>query len=125
MLFELYRKTDELSQRGPILEVLTQLLQAARELYALSGPSYDPTERRTLAADRVLIEHKDDLLGCLSSGIQTANFKKPALEAYMQAVQIEGLLSADELGFVVQSVNDLILSEEADQLRWAPIFGSR
>lgn len=117
-LFELYRKTDEHSQRGPILEVLAQLLQAARELYALTGPSYDPTERRTLVADRVLVEHKDNLLGCLSSGIQSANFKKPALDAYMQVVQIDDLLSPEELSYVVQSVNELILSEEADQLRY-------
>ncbi|KAL7416158.1 Dos2-interacting transcription regulator of RNA-Pol-II-domain-containing protein [Mrakia frigida] len=122
-LFQLYRKTEDFSQRGPILEVLTQLIQAARELYAIPAPADGATSWRSLQVDGVFEQFRDDLLGCLTSGIQTSNFRKPALEAYMQLVQIEGYLSSSELGFVVQSVNELILSEEADHLRGPALAG--
>jgi DNA repair/transcription protein MET18/MMS19 len=65
----------------------------------------------------VLGQHKDELLGCFTSGIKTSSFKRPALEGYMQLVQLEGFLEEEEVGFVVQTLNELILAEDASELR--------
>lgn len=109
-LLRLFHKTEELSQRGPILESIAILLQSAKELYAR------PESGRTLKADKALITLRDEILGVLNAGIKTSNFRRPALDGYMQVVQIEGLLSPEEIGFVVQNINDLIL-EEGEELR--------
>jgi hypothetical protein len=35
----------------------------------------------------------------------------------MQLVQLEGFLEEEEVGFVVQTLNELILAEDASELR--------
>lgn len=89
---------------------MTQLIQSAREFYS------SPLVKRTVRNDGVLVDLKDELLGCFASGIQTANFKRPALEGYMQLVQMRDYLSTEEIGFVVQTLNGLVLTVEAHDL---------
>lgn len=60
-------------------------------------------------------------MGVFGNGIKTTSFKRPALEGYIQMVQIKGLLSDQEVGFCVQGIDDLILSEDLDNLRSAPV----
>lgn len=107
-----FHKTEDISQRGPILEALSRLLFAARELYA------SPNGARSVDEDKVLIQFKDELVGCFTMGIGNPSFRKPALDGYMQVVQIAGYLDQQEVGFVVQKINDLVLEEEAEDVRW-------
>ncbi|CDZ97248.1 DNA repair/transcription protein Mms19 [Phaffia rhodozyma] len=116
-LLSQFYKTEDLSQRGPILEALTRLLYGARELYG------SPDSGRTLDGDQVLRSFKDELVGCFTAGIGTSLFKRPALEGFMQIVQIEGYLDEEETGFVVQKINDLILAKEAEDIRGPALIG--
>lgn len=63
---------------------------------------------------------KDELLGVFSVGASAQTTRNMALSGTKVLVTTKGLLSDEELGFVVHKVNDIIESpaEELDEARY-------
>lgn len=83
-----------------------------------SARSYDG-DRRPLDAMR------DELLSALSNGVRSTQYRASALLAFVHLTHIPTFLTAPETNYIAESVNDLILSPGADDVRSAAIDGLR
>jgi len=61
-----------------------------------------------------LSPYKDAVLGAMTVGLKSASSAQPAIEGLSAMVTTPGLLDGEELGFVVQKVNDLVSGEQGD-----------
>ncbi len=59
-------------------------------------------------AEPPLAPYKDEVLGVFSVGLTSATTRSMALAGLKAVVSTRGLLSDDELGFVVHNVNEII-----------------
>jgi DNA repair/transcription protein MET18/MMS19 len=59
-----------------------------------------------------LLPFKDEVLGILVTGLKAQSSLRPAIEGLNGLVTTPDLLDDQEIGFVVQKVNDVISSQE-------------
>ena len=113
-LTRLFVDPDELPNRGPVLSLLSSLIAAAR----------DSTVKANNAEDVFLLPFKDEVLGVLITGLKAQSSLRPAIEGLNGMVTTLALLDDQEIGFVVQKVNDVISSQQEDLLgtRCASLF---
>lgn len=102
----LFVDPDELPNRGPVLSLLSSLIAAAR----------DSTVKANNVEDVFLLPFKDGVLGVLIAGLKAQSSLRPAIEGLNGMVTTPGLLDDQEIGFVVQKVNDVISSQQEDLL---------
>ncbi|RXW13568.1 hypothetical protein EST38_g12285 [Candolleomyces aberdarensis] len=85
------------------ITILPQFIEAARD-----SMSSD------LTGDVPLLPYKDDVLGALSGGLKAHNLRIASLTGLKGMVTTERLLTDQELGFIVHSVNE-IMQDHPDQ----------
>ncbi|KAG8974923.1 hypothetical protein FRC05_006600 [Tulasnella sp. 425] len=101
-LMKLYLDPAEAAQRSHLVLQLSNLLLTLQEIYAGDNDSLNYTQERILEA------HKDQLLGIISSSLKVAETRMAALSGTLHLVQIHGLLTEEELGYLVQHLNELL-----------------
>lgn len=108
----LFLSPDEVSTRPAILAALASLCAAVQKLY-------EPPSARVYASEKVLEAYKDQLLGAFTIELKNPASTGAALAGLNHLVQINDLLSSEEVGFVVHNLNDLLQFEEMDsETRW-------
>ncbi|CAE6417929.1 unnamed protein product [Rhizoctonia solani] len=109
-LIKQFHDPDEAAHREPILAALRDVLHAARELK--EGPCRE-------ASITFLKANKDAALGVLTSGLNAKVSRGSALSGLLQVSYMQGVLSDEEMTFVVHNVNELLGSEkdELEELR--------
>ncbi|KAF5377797.1 hypothetical protein D9757_008093 [Collybiopsis confluens] len=105
-LVKLYTKTDNIASRPSILLLLSELIAASRD----SMKNLHISD----ASEKPLGPFKDEILGILTSALKTPPSRDPALACLLGFVSTGGLLTDEELAFIVHGVDD-ILSEESEE----------
>lgn len=67
--------------------------------------------------DIPLLPYKDEVLGVLTVGLSTQSTCCHALDGLKGLVTTHGLLTDEEVGFVVHKVNELLSGEEDEDVR--------
>ncbi|KAJ7066235.1 ARM repeat-containing protein [Mycena amicta] len=104
-LLKLFADPREVPARPSILLLLSDVIAAARD-----SVKEESIESLTLP----LAPYKDEILGAFVSGVGTAATTRPALAGLTGLVATSGLLSDEELGFVVLKVNE-VLAQSLDE----------
>lgn len=114
-LVKLFLNPDEISNRSPILILLADLVNAARD----SMPS-DVTHSTLVP----MMPYKDEVLGIVSVGAKAATSRIPAIGLLRGLVSTKMLLSDEELGFIVHSANEIFMDEGAgnDDFRYVSLM---
>ncbi|EMD39279.1 hypothetical protein CERSUDRAFT_82017 [Gelatoporia subvermispora B] len=107
-LVKLFHNPDEAPTRAPTLRLLADFISAARDSTS-QDPEVLPDE-----GDVPLAPVKDEVLGVLTVGLKTPSTAPPALDGLKALVTTRGLLSDEEVGFVVHNVNELLQKEGED-----------
>ena len=107
-LVKLFLNPDEIANRAPTLKLLSDIIIAARD-----SMSKDP-EVLLASEDVPLSPFKDEVLGVLTVGLTSASSASPALVGLRGMATTRGLLTEEELGFVVHKINELLQSEESE-----------
>ncbi|KAA1469065.1 ARM repeat-containing protein [Dentipellis sp. KUC8613] len=115
-LIKLFLDPDERANRGPVLALLAALIAAARDSALSTG-----AEAAESPVPPPLLPYKDAVLGALTVGIKAPSAARPAIDGLDALVTTPGLLDDDELGFVVQSANEVITSDARDDADHADI----
>ena len=105
-LTRLFVDPDELPNKGPVLSLLSSLIAAAR----------DSTVKADKVEDVFLLPFKDEVLGVLIAGLKEKSSLRPAIEGLNGMITTPALLDDQEIGFVVQKVNDVVSSQQEDLL---------
>lgn len=105
-LTKLFVDPDEHPNRGPVLSLLSSLIVASR----------DSTVKADNAEDIFLLPYKDEVLGVLITGLKTQSSLRSAIEGLNGMVTTPALLDDEEIGFVVQKVNDVVSGQQEDLL---------
>lgn len=111
-LIKQFHDPDEAAHRDPILAALRDVLHAAREL------KDDPCRG---VAVNFLESNKDATLGALTSGLKARVSRGSALSGLLQLSHIPGVLSVEEMAFVVHNINELLGSKEDELEDLRPI----
>ncbi|CAE6482007.1 unnamed protein product [Rhizoctonia solani] len=111
-LIKQFHDPDEAAHRDPILAALRDVIHAAREL------KNDPCRGVSVT---FLEANKDATLGALTSGLKAMVSRGSALSGLLQLSHIPGVLSVEEMTFVVHSINELIGSKEDELEDLRPI----
>ena len=99
---------DELPNRAPTLRLLADLIEAARKSTS-QDPEVLPDE-----GNAPLSPYKDEVLGILTVGLKTPASAYPAIDALKSMVLTGGLLTDEELGFVVHNVNEVLQKDDEE-----------
>ncbi|KAH9041287.1 ARM repeat-containing protein [Lactarius pseudohatsudake] len=95
---------DELPNRGAVLSLLASLIAASRD-----------SALKVINSEEIfLLPFKDEVLGVLVLGLKGKSSLCPAIEGLSGLVTTPDLLDDDEIGFVVQKVNDVISDQQED-----------
>lgn len=100
-LCRLFHNPDEISSRPATLVLLADLISAARDSM-LTEKAQDPE------AELPLTPYKDEVLGVFSVGLTSATTRGMALAGLKAVASTRGLLSDDELRFIVHNVDQII-----------------
>ncbi|KAI9444495.1 ARM repeat-containing protein [Lactarius indigo] len=95
---------DELPNRGAVLSLLASLIAASR----------DSALKVINSEENFLLPFKDEVLGVLVLGLKGKSSLRPAIEGLSGLVTTPDLLDDEEIGFVVQKVNDVISDQQED-----------
>lgn len=102
-LIGLFQNPDEIANRDSVVSHLADLSEALRKSpLAVSGEGN-------------LASLKDETLGVFVVGLKAFSSRRSALRGLKSMVETEGLVADEELGFIVHSVDDVILDEEDDE----------
>lgn len=115
-MFRQYHTESEVPHRGPILAVIGSVLLGLRDI---AGQS----EERAQTATASLTRYRDELLMLVSAGVENPSpaVQKPALDSLINLIHIPGLITGDEIGYLVQKVNSLVISGATEELRYASL----
>ncbi|KAI0629374.1 ARM repeat-containing protein [Trametes polyzona] len=105
-LVKLFLNPDELPNRAPTLRLLADLIEAAR-MSTADDPEVLPEEGNV-----PLSPYKDEVLGVLTVGLKTPASALPAIDGLKSMARTVGLLTDEELGFVVHNVNEILQKDE-------------
>lgn len=113
-LFRQYHTESEIPHRGPILSIITDLVKSLVEAYTAEGTT------RSHAKEKAIEMYRDELLSLVSSGMEspTLAMKTAGLEGAVNLCHVRGFLSAEEVSFLVQKMNDLLLQLDFEDLRY-------
>ena len=102
-LIGLFQNPDEIANRDSVVSHLADLSEALRKSpLAVSGEGN-------------LASLKDETLGVFVVGLKAFTSRRPALRGLKSMVETNGLITDEELGFIVHSVNDVVLDDEDDE----------
>ncbi|OCH91496.1 ARM repeat-containing protein [Obba rivulosa] len=104
-LTKLFHNPDEAPIRVPTLRLLADFIAASRDSISKD------TEVLPDEEDVPLAPYKDEVLGVLTVGLRTPSTAPPALDGLKALVTTRGLLTDEEIGFVVHNVNELLQKE--------------
>ncbi len=81
------------------------------------------SEERAQTATASLTRYRDELLMLVSAGVENPSpaVQKPALDSLINLIHIPGLITGDEIGYLVQKVNSLVISGATEELRYASL----
>ncbi|KAI0079355.1 ARM repeat-containing protein [Panus rudis PR-1116 ss-1] len=103
---KLFLNPDEVANRAPTARLLADVVAAARDASALQDPEVLPAQE-----DIPLAPYQDEVLGIFTVGLSNTSVCKAALDGLKALVTTKGLLSDEELGFIVHKVNEILLSQ--------------
>ncbi|KIY65117.1 ARM repeat-containing protein [Cylindrobasidium torrendii FP15055 ss-10] len=98
-LMQLFRAIEETGARVSTLLLLSDVIAAAR----------DATDKDSTPA---LLPFKDEVFGVATTGLTSASMRAPGIACMLGLVSTQGLLTDEELGFVVHKATE-VLSEAA------------
>lgn len=96
---------DEALNRPATLLLLSEFTEAARDYKDRNKMS--PTVNS-------LMPYKDEVLGVFSVGLNASSTRNAALSGLNALVATQGLLSNEELGFIVHNVDQVLEGEQDD-----------
>lgn len=105
-LVKFFLNPDEVANRGSVLSLMASIVAAARD--CMSKPENVST------AEPPLLPYKDEVLGAFTVGLKARSLASPAIEGLLAMVTTPNLLEDEEVGFVVQNVNDIIGGQRED-----------
>ncbi|KZF23815.1 DNA repair and TFIIH regulator [Xylona heveae TC161] len=116
-LYELYRTADSIAKQRGLLEVLVELLEANTRVWG----TWAPQQPRS-AVYNPLQPFKEKMLEVFSPALMgtskgEVSFRIVALKGLLQMCRIFGFLDRDEIGLVVQYLNDVALEESTGEDR--------
>lgn len=111
-LVKVFLSPDELPNRAPTTVLLAELVTAARDSMAKSPDN---------TSEVFVLPFKDEVLGVFVVGIAATSTRLPALAGIEAMVTTPGLLTDDELGFIVHNV-DGILQADPDEDDARPVM---
>jgi DNA repair/transcription protein MET18/MMS19 len=97
---------DEASNRSATLLLLSEFTEAARV--------YKDKNDASPTVNSLLMPYKDEVLGVFSLGLNSSSTRSAALWGLNAMVATRDLLSNEELGFIVHSVDQVLEGEEDD-----------
>lgn len=116
----------ENKQAAAAAPTLFKFAAPASSTTASSSADVEMTTPRTYEADgRPLDAVRDELLSALSNGIRSPSYRSSALLAFVHLTHIPSFLTPAETNYMAESVNDLILSPTAEDVRGAALDGLR
>lgn len=98
-LIQLFHDPDEISARAPTIFLLSELIASARD--SMDKAPY-------LKVDPPLLPFKDEVLGVLTAGSSLPATRTIAFLGLKALVSTKGLLSDEELGFIVHNADEII-----------------
>ena len=109
-LVRLFHDPDEISARAPTTFLLSELIASAR----------DSTDKApSLEVEPPLLPFKDEVLGVLTVGSSLSATRDVALSGLKAMASTKGLLSDEELGFIVHNADQIIQKDvEFEESRW-------
>ncbi|KAG8887558.1 hypothetical protein FRB98_009464 [Tulasnella sp. 332] len=114
-LLQLFVQPDEASNRRQILSHLTALVTATEVNFSSLDVAY--------VDEKPLDEFRDQLLGAYIGGLKTTETRVAALNGLQHMVQISGLLSADEVQYIVHQIDELLgPSSDLEDMRRAAVL---
>ncbi|CDO69761.1 hypothetical protein BN946_scf184766.g6 [Trametes cinnabarina] len=105
-LVKLFLDPDELPNRAPTLRLLADLIEAAR-ISTAKDSEFLPEDGNV-----PLSPYKDEVLGVLTVGLKAPVSALPAIDGLKSMMLTTGLLSDEELGFIVHNVNEILQKDE-------------
>jgi DNA repair/transcription protein MET18/MMS19 len=102
-LVGLFQNKDEIANRDSVVSHLADLSEAL------------PESPLVVNGEGNLTSLKDETLGVFVVGLKAFSSRRSALRGLKGMVETKGLITDEELGFIVHSVNDVILDEEDDE----------
>ena len=97
---------DEASNRPATLLLLSEFTEAAGD--------YKGRNKESPTVNSLLIPYKDEVLGVFSVGLSASSTRNAALSGLNAMVGAQGLLSNEELGFIVHNVDQVLEGEQDD-----------
>lgn len=94
---KLFRDPGELNHRQQILTLLCIHVAAI--------------DTKRLELDDTLLSSKDDVLSAFIAGIKSVSSREPALDGLKRLIQMDGILSNEELVFIVHNINEILHSD--------------
>ncbi|KAG5647524.1 hypothetical protein DXG03_009461 [Asterophora parasitica] len=104
-LVKLFLNPDEASNRAPILLLLADLTNASRESMPKAVADDTPIP---------MLPYKDEVLGAVSVGLKASPSRIPALSLLRGLVTTPNLLTDQELGFIVHSVDEVFQTDASE-----------
>ena len=109
VLVLIFRETESVNKRTAILENLNGFLDATGKVYVDADPESVP-----------IMLVKDDLFevyskGFLGSSSEETTYKLTALEGFRKLLSLRGILANNEMGIVVQYLDDVVLRDENEE----------
>lgn len=115
ILFTLQQASEGINNQRAILNAVNKIFEASIEVYGswLSTSEKNPDKEQTLLA-----EFKDRLLAIYSRALMSTvkeevSYRLAALRGLLLLAQMRGLLDENEIGLIVQHLNDIVLDEES------------
>ncbi|KAK0501497.1 ARM repeat-containing protein [Armillaria luteobubalina] len=99
-LVTLFVTLEDTASRLSDLLLLSDLIAAARD----SVSNFQQSE----VPEPPLLPYKDEVLGIVTTGLQTSSLRRPALACLLGMVSTKNLLTDEELGFVVHKADEVL-----------------
>ena len=99
---QLFLNPDEIQNRPPTSRLLADLVIAAQKALTKDPEAHSPP----------LAPYKDEVLGVFTVGLKNAASRSHALTGLKGMVSTTGLLTDEELGFIVHNVNEILSDDE-------------
>jgi DNA repair/transcription protein MET18/MMS19 len=122
-LLTLYHSTP--SSKHAVLSCLAEFLNASH--LAEMERKKQETISEAIHQERAIDAYKDQILGALVVGLKSNDTQKSSINAYSNALHLERFLTAEELGFTVHLINEVIFGtddskEDVDNIAWFALF---
>ena len=112
-LVQLFLNPDEIQNRAPTTRLLGDLVNAAQKITTTDTEGQLP-----------LAPYKDEVLGVFTVALKATVSCAHALDGLKGMIVTVGLLTDEELGFIVHNVNEILSAEENQEnedIRYEPL----